>query len=135
MLDDEEFMGLPFQGPAGRKQYLDALEAAYGSELRAGNAAARLLLGELAKSHGGAPGTDLSKDCCRSCRKPINCCFSRKCSKRRVCWRTRLWKRVGRGGGDCGYGFESVARAIVERLSRSTGQDVSYGHCDILKGL
>ena len=62
MLDDEEFMGLAFQGPAGRKQYLDALEAAYGEELKAGNARARRLLAELVKSHGGAPGTDLSKE-------------------------------------------------------------------------
>ena len=62
MLDDEEFMGLAFMGPAGREQYLDALEEAYSDELNAGNARGRRVLSELVKSHAGQPGTDLSKE-------------------------------------------------------------------------
>ena len=62
MPDLDELRVLANRGPVERKQYLDALEETYGDQLRAGNAQARRLLIELAKSHDGPPGTPLAKE-------------------------------------------------------------------------
>ena len=50
------------RGPDERKRYLDAIEAMYAAELKAGDAGARQLLAELVKMYGGRPGTPLAKE-------------------------------------------------------------------------
>ena len=59
--DLDELPILADRGLAERKQYLDALEEAYGDELRVGNAQVRRLLIKLSKPHAGPPGTPLAK--------------------------------------------------------------------------
>jgi hypothetical protein len=53
---------LAARGPDERKRYLDAIEAMYAEELKAGNASARQLLAELAKIYGGRPRSPLAKE-------------------------------------------------------------------------
>ena len=62
MADLEQLKILADRGPDDRKRYLDAIEAAYGEQLKAGNASARRLLTELAKTYGGRPRTALAKE-------------------------------------------------------------------------
>ena len=58
----EELRFLAGRGAEERKQFVDALEEAYGDELKGGNAPARRLLAELTKSHVVQPGTPLAKE-------------------------------------------------------------------------
>jgi hypothetical protein len=60
--DLEQLKLLAERGPDDRKRYLDAIEEAYGEQLKAGNASARQLLAELAKTYGGRPRTALAKE-------------------------------------------------------------------------
>jgi hypothetical protein len=58
----EELRFLAARGAEERKRFLDALEEAYGKELKVGNAKARRLLAELSKAHAVQPGTPLAKE-------------------------------------------------------------------------